>query len=49
MADYVYRDGELMHYGVLGMKWGIRRARPSSGGKKRTLSRRQKKKMQKAV
>ena len=27
MPDYVVaKDGELMHYGVVGMKWGIRRA-----------------------
>ena len=27
MSDYIYaRDGELMHYGVKGMKWGVRRA-----------------------
>ena len=25
---------ELMHYGVLGMRWGVRRSRPSSGGSK---------------
>lgn len=26
MADYIYSNGELMHYGVPGMRWGIRRA-----------------------
>lgn len=26
MADYIYKDGELMHYGVPGMRWGVRRA-----------------------
>ena len=36
MADFIYRNGELMHYGVLGMKWGVRRSRPSSGGSKPT-------------
>lgn len=30
MANYVYKDGELMHYGVPGMRWGVRKARPTS-------------------
>lgn len=31
MANYIYtNDGELMHYGVPGMRWGVRKARPTS-------------------
>lgn len=26
MANYIYKDGELMHYGIPGMRWGVRRA-----------------------
>ena len=33
MADYIVtKDGELMHYGVKGMKWGVRRDRVKGGG-----------------
>lgn len=32
-------DDYLLHYGVKGMKWGVRKARPSSkGGKKQSSS-----------
>lgn len=25
MSDYIYANGELYHYGIPGMRWGIRR------------------------
>lgn len=34
MSNYVYRDGELCHYGVIGMKWGVRRGRTAKAYEK---------------
>ena len=41
MTDYVIYNGELYHYGVPGMKWGVHRYTTSSG----TLSRAGQKKL----
>lgn len=33
-SKYTIVDGELMHYGVLGMKWGVRRGRSAQAYEK---------------
>ena len=33
-------DNELYHYGILGMRWGIRKSRSVSGGSKKTSKKR---------
>ena len=38
-------ENELYHYGVLGMKWGVRRARPKSTSRSSTRSEKTKKRI----
>lgn len=39
MSDYYLVNGELRHYGVVGMKWGIRRSREQLSSKVNKLTR----------
>ena len=38
MSDYILHNGELYHYGVKGMKWGVRKSRSNSSRKMAKLS-----------
>lgn len=43
MANYIYKNGELMHYGVPGMRWGFRKARyTESSGRRGWFGRKKK-------
>lgn len=53
MSTYVIKNGELRHYGVIGMKWGVRRGRTGKAYEKASrklekLSRKADKKLEKA-
>jgi hypothetical protein len=37
MADYIYCNGELYHYGVKGMKWGVRKNKTATSITKHTV------------
>lgn len=41
MSDYIIKDGELMHHGVPGMKWGKRIARGHAGPRRYLTKKRQ--------
>lgn len=48
MADYILQSGELYHYGIPGMRWGIRRYQTRSGTLNRAGKKRYEREMEKA-
>lgn len=48
MADYIYENGELIHWGVKGMRWGIRRYQTKNGTLTKAGKRRYEKELAKA-